>query len=203
MRHRGSAPRFRPPWMVSLQVVAMGLGLVAAASRPGPAWATVETWRQEGPTAFAKCHREGVVVSDNGRVRLGHAVSPFGSLSAARVWDLARTKDGALFAATGDSGQIFRREPKADAAWTVSYDANDSQVLSLVVGPDDTVFAGTGPNGQVIDLTRSETSGVSSRPQGPVRLGPGRRRAGQPVCGHRPERSIVETVSRRPMVAAL
>ena len=152
MRHRGSAPRFRPPWMVSLQVVAVGLGVVAAASRPEPAWATVETWRQEGPTAFAKCHREGVVVSDNGRVRLGHAVSAFGSLSAARVWDLARTKDGTLFAATGDSGQIYRREPKPDSAWAISYDASDSQVLSLVVGPDDSVYAGTGPNGQIIDL---------------------------------------------------
>src|SRR6516162_6033158 len=38
--------------------------------------AKVETWRQEGPSAFAKARREGVVISDNGRVRLGHSVSP-------------------------------------------------------------------------------------------------------------------------------
>jgi hypothetical protein len=152
MRHRGSAPRVRRPWIVSLQAVAAGLGLAVAALRPDPAWAKVETWRQEGPAAFAKCHREGVVISDNGRVRLGHAVAPVGSLNAGRVWDLARTREGAVLAATGDSGQVFRREPRTDAPWTVAYDSDDSQVLSLVVCPDGSQFAGTGPNGQVVDL---------------------------------------------------
>ena len=33
------------------------------------------------------------------------------------------------------------------------YDAEDSQVLALVVRPDGTVLAGTGPSGQLIDLT--------------------------------------------------
>src|SRR5262245_3078801 len=40
--------------------------------------AKVETWRQEGAGAFAKAHREGVVISDTGRVRLGHALAPLG-----------------------------------------------------------------------------------------------------------------------------
>jgi len=115
--------------------------------------AKVETWRQEGPTAFTKSHREGVVISDNGRVRLGHAVSPLGSLKVDRVWDLARTREGSLFAATGDAGKVFRREPGADATWTAIYDSTDSQVLSLVVCPDGTIFAGTGPSGQVVNLT--------------------------------------------------
>ncbi len=152
MRHRGSAPRVRSPWIVSLQAVGLSIGLVAATLRTDPAWAKVETWRQEGPTAFAKCHREGVVISDNGRGRLGHAVAPVGSLSAGRVWDLARTREGVLLAATGDSGQVFRREPKVDAPWIVAFDSGDSQVLSLVVCPDGSQFAGTGPTGQVVNL---------------------------------------------------
>jgi len=103
MRHRGSAPRVRSPWIVSLQAVAVVIGLTASALWSNPAWAKVETWRQEGPSAFAKCHRESVVISDNGRVRLGHAVAPLGSMSAGHVWDLARTREGLLLAATGDS----------------------------------------------------------------------------------------------------
>jgi hypothetical protein len=134
---------------------------------PQAAWAKGETWRQEGPAAFAKCHRERVVISDQGRVRLGHAVSPFGSLSAGRVWDLARTRDGVLLAATGDAGQIFRRAPKADSAWTVSYDSTDSQALALVVCPDGSVFAGTGPNGQVMSVT--DPKHPASRPDPKVR----------------------------------
>ncbi len=130
------------------------------------ALAKVETWRQEGPTAFAKSHREGVVVSDNGRVRLGHAVSPLGTLKADRVWDLARARGGSLFAATGDAGKVFRRDPAADATWSIIYDSADSQVLSLVVSPDGTVFAGTGPSGQVVNLT--DPKHPASRPDAKV-----------------------------------
>lgn len=162
MRTSGSARRHSTPWIIPLLLV----GLASAASPGGfgtlPAWGKVETWRQEGPTAFAKAHRESLVISDNGRVRLGHAVSPVGSLTAARVWDLARTRDGAILAATGDSGQVFRRDSKPGSTWSVMVDVADSQVLSLVAGPDGTVFAGTGPSGQVVNLT--DPKHPSSRP---------------------------------------
>ena len=105
-------------------------------------WAKDEAWRQEGPAAFTKSHREGVVVSDSGRVRLGHAIAPLAALGAERVWDLARIRSGALFACTGDAGKVFRREPTKDAAWTVHFDSSDSQALCLAVCPDGTIFAG-------------------------------------------------------------
>jgi hypothetical protein len=124
--------------------------------------AKVETWRQDGPTAFAKCHREGVVISDNGRVRLGHALAPLGSLAAERVWDLAQTRDGTVYAATGDAGKVFRREARADASWSLVYDSSDTQVLSLVVLADGTVYGGTGPNGNVVNL--SDPKHPASRP---------------------------------------
>ncbi|HZW32992.1 MAG TPA: hypothetical protein VFF52_19915, partial [Isosphaeraceae bacterium] len=95
MRHRGSAPRVRPVRMVWVRLAAIGLGVGLGLGPAGflanRALAKVETWRQEGPAAFTKCHRESVVVSDNGRVRLAQAVTAVGSLSAGRVWDLART----------------------------------------------------------------------------------------------------------------
>ncbi len=125
--------------------------------------AKVETWRQEGPTAFAKAHREGVVVSDTGRIRLGHALAPLGTIGVERVWDLARTREGILLAATGDGGKVMGREPKAGANWSVVYDCSsgqrrlfeggDTQVLSLVVTPEGISYAGTGPSGQVVNLT--------------------------------------------------
>jgi hypothetical protein len=136
--------------MIGLIFVGFAVSSLDGGSR---AWAKVETWRQEGSSAFAKCHRESVVISDTGRVRLGQSVAPVGTLTAARVWDLARMRDGSILAATGDSGQVFRREAKADRPWTVLYDSPDSQVLSLVTCPDGTVFAGTGPTGQVVNLT--------------------------------------------------
>jgi hypothetical protein len=115
--------------------------------------AKVETWRQEGAGAFAKAHRDGVVISDTGRVRLGHALAPLGAIGVERVWDLARTREGILLAATGDAGKVLGREPKAGATWNVVYDSSDSQVLSLVVTPAGISYAGTGPTGQVVNLT--------------------------------------------------
>ena len=144
---------------------ALTLGMIISTSvliLPVLAFAKVETWRQEGATAFAKSHREGVVISDNGRIRLGHSVAPLGTLSAGRVWDLARTREGTLLAATGDAGQVFHKEPAADSAWTLAFDSNDSQVLSLIVCPNGSVFAGTGPNGQVVDL--ADPKHPTSRP---------------------------------------
>jgi hypothetical protein len=139
--------------------VAASIVCVAATAR-----AKLETWRQEGPTAFAKAHREGVVVSDTGRIRLGHALAPLGTIGVERVWDLARTREGILLAATGDSGKVMGREPKAGASWSVVYDcaagaragfskASDTQVLSLCVTPEGISYAGTGPSGQVVNLT--------------------------------------------------
>jgi WD40 repeat protein len=131
--------------------------------------AKLETWREDSSAAFSKGRRERVVISDGGRIRLSHALGPIGTLDANRVWDLAHTPDGDVFAATGDAGKVFRRpaqkknndndkakdkeKDKDDAAWSVVYDARDTQALALAVRADGHVFAGTGPSGQVVDLT--------------------------------------------------
>ncbi len=162
MLHCGSNRRVGPSCVSGRVSTFLMVLLVIAGPLAGPATAKVETWRQEGPSAFARAHKEGVVISDNGRVRLGHSVAPVGKLEAARVWDLARTADGSILAATGDSGRVYRRGPKQDAAWSVAYDASDSQVLSLVACPDGTLVAGTGPTGQVVNV--SDPHHPASRP---------------------------------------
>lgn len=134
----------------------MTLGLVATAAVVVcwlPAVAKLESWREENAATFNKARRERVVVSDSGKVRLGHALKPVGSLDAARVWDLALGKSGEVYAATGDGGKVFRRDDGADSPWTLAYDAADTQALALAVGPEGHVFVGTGPTGQVVDLT--------------------------------------------------
>ena len=120
------------------------------------AWAKVDTWRQEGASAFAKHHRERVVISDQGHVRLGQALLPTGPLAAERVWDLARAADGTIYAATGDAGKVFRQSTKEGSAWTVAIDAPDSQALALAATPEGKVYVGTGPGGQVIEVTDPE-----------------------------------------------
>ncbi|MFO0910297.1 MAG: WD40 repeat domain-containing protein [Isosphaeraceae bacterium] len=114
--------------------------------------ARLESWRTESASAFRKGQRDRVVVSDSGTVRLGQALAPVGKLEASRVWDLVRSRAGAVYAATGDQGKVLRRPGDGTTDWSVALDADDSQVLSLAIGPDNHVFAGTGPSGQVIDV---------------------------------------------------
>ena len=133
---------------LSAAVFALALSNVAQAK--------LQTWRQEGAAAFSKHRREHVAISDQGHVRLGRSLQPTGALAAERVWDLARGRDGMIYAATGDSGKVFRQEPQKETAWTLALDAADTQVLSLVAMPDGKIYAGTGPSGQLIDLTDPE-----------------------------------------------
>ncbi len=139
------------------------LGVVSVALALAPsALAKLETWRQDTSSAFGKGHRERVVISDNGRVRLGQDLKPTAKLDANRVWDLARTAQGVVYAATGDAGKVFHHEGKDDTPWTLSYDAPDTQALALAVLPNGHVVVGTGPTGQVVDLT--DPTHPASRP---------------------------------------
>ena len=124
--------------------------------------AKVETWRQDSASAFAKGKKERVVVSDTGRVRLGRKVAPTSPLEATHVWDLAQTKGGVIYAATGSAGRVYRREGKD--AWTVAHDADDSQALSVASLPDGRVFAGTGPTGKVIEVSDPKAQAVALDP---------------------------------------
>ena len=76
MSHRSSAHGVRP----RCRLLFLDRALSSPFGDDRRAVAKVETWRQEGPAAFAKCRRDGVVISDGGRVRLGHALSSLGSL---------------------------------------------------------------------------------------------------------------------------
>jgi hypothetical protein len=138
----------------------LACALCALVSVPSAHAGKVETWRIDTSSALAKGKRERVVVSDSGRVRLGQTLDPTETLDAMRVWDLVRGPDGSIYAATGDAGRVFRRQ--GEKAWTVAYDAADTQALSLVVGTGGHLFVGTGPSGQVVDVT--DSAHPASRP---------------------------------------
>ena len=161
--------------------------MMAALAVAVSAWAKLDTWRQEGASAFAKHHRERVVISDQGHARLGQALLPTGPLAAERVWDLARASDGTVYAATGDAGKVFRQSTKEGAAWTVAFDAADTQALALAATPRGEGLRGHRARRPGDRGHRSAASGLPSRSQGAVHLGPRRRRR-KATCSRRPAR---------------
>jgi hypothetical protein len=156
------APRLAPlPALASARRAAGAFALVVLAVGAARA-AKVESWRVESAADFRAGSREGVVVSESGRVSLSRRIGPTAKLDAAHVWDLARTPDGTLWAASGDAGRVYRKAPGADA-WAVAHDAEDTQVLALAAAPDGTLYAGTGPSGQVVVL-KGDAKPAASRP---------------------------------------
>ena len=127
------------------------------------AWAKVETWRQEGPTAFAKARREGVVISDE-RPRSARA---FG-LDTGKAERRAGLGPGQgplrhHLCRHRRPGEGLSPRAQARRKLDLAYDSSDSQALALVVCPDGTVYVGTGPTGQVVNIT--DPAHPSSRPE--------------------------------------
>ena len=111
--------------------------------------AKVKVWHQHGPASYDKAKFNHAVVSSEGVLTLSRRLKLLVNPGAANVWGLAESKDGVLYAATGDEGKIFRVEGETSK---VVYTAKDSQVLSLVAADDGAVYAGTGPGGKIVRL---------------------------------------------------
>jgi hypothetical protein len=112
--------------------------------------AKVKVWHQRGQASFDKAKFNRAVVSSEGVLTVSRRLKLLANPGAANVWALAESKDGVLYAATGDEGKIFRVDGET---CKVAYTAKDSQVLSLVAADDGSVYAGTGPGGQIVRLS--------------------------------------------------
>lgn len=79
--------------------------------------------------------------------KAGEAQKPWVTLEGADyVWALAfDAKQNALYAATGPEGKIFRVDAQGKAQ--VYFDADESHVVSLALGPDGTLYAGSSGKG--------------------------------------------------------
>jgi hypothetical protein len=113
--------------------------------------ARVKVWHQYKPSHFDKARLKRTVVSNEGTLRLSRHLRPLAALEASHVWDLVADGKGNLYAATGDSGKVFKIT--ADGKVSVAHTSDDPQVLCLALAPDGSVYAGTGPSGRVVRIT--------------------------------------------------
>jgi outer membrane protein assembly factor BamB len=130
--------------------LALSMGLLPARfARAGK----VKVWHHARPADHEKARLHQAVVSSEGVIRLARRLEPLANLDARHVWALAEDSQGNLYAATGDEGKLFRISPAGKTS--VVYTASGSQILSLVVTPDDTVYAGVGPTGTIVQVPPS------------------------------------------------
>lgn len=110
--------------------------------------AKVKVWHHHNQGHYEKARFKQAVVSSEGNLRLSRQLRPLPGVEAMHAWAVVEDRAGNLFVATGDEGKLFK--VAADGKASVVYSSPDSQLLSLALAPDATVYVGTGPSGQVV-----------------------------------------------------
>ena len=84
------------------------------------------------------------------------------------IWDLAADPKGNLYAATGPTGQLWKRS--RDGKWSLLLDSKAAHLLCVAVGPDGAVYAGSDGEGLIYRVGRDgKVSVVYDAPQAEVR----------------------------------
>lgn len=125
----------------------LALGMTAA---PLPA-GKVAVWRQSSKAEFEKGKLSGVVVSADGEIVLGRQARAVADTSAELVWDLVRSPQSKLYAATGMPGAVI--EFDASGSTRKIWEHAEWQALSLAPLADGSLLVGIGPTGAILRIS--------------------------------------------------
>lgn len=76
----------------------------------------------------------------------------FASSDVQYVWSMLQTVDGMIYAATGPNGQLYSIDESGKS--TVLFDGDENNLLCLASDGKDLIYAGTDPNGLVLEINR-------------------------------------------------
>jgi hypothetical protein len=104
-------------------------------------------WEMSTYADFIRGKFDGISLSRDGRITLGPKIDPVFTSDQPVVWAAAEGPEGAIYAATGNRGRVYKidRAGKASLLWT----APEPEVFAIAVGKDGAVYAGTSPDGKV------------------------------------------------------
>ncbi|HXR75912.1 MAG TPA: hypothetical protein VN737_08050 [Bryobacteraceae bacterium] len=124
--------------------------------------ATSTAWEVTGFTDFLKGRISSLSLSPDGILQLGPSVRWDTPLDQPALWALAKTRDGAIYAATGHQGKVFRISPdgKSDAVWS----AGQSEVFAVCVDAKGVLYAGSSPNGGVYRIENGKAAEIWHSP---------------------------------------
>lgn len=106
-------------------------------------------WTMATAADFIQGRSEGAVVSLDGAVLAGPALTARLTTSPAQVWSLAAAADGTLWAGTGGDGRLVRIRP-GQPEETV-FDAEEHSIFA-VAAAGERVYAASSPDGRVYRL---------------------------------------------------
>ena len=109
-------------------------------------------WIHDTAEEFLRGEPSGVSVMSDGTLRLAPDVNKIAERDEPYVWDLARDpRNGDVYLGTGDDGLVVRVRGNQSEDF---FQAASLEVVSVAVGDDGRVYAGTAPEGLVYAITR-------------------------------------------------
>lgn len=124
--------------------------------------ATSTSWETAGYADFAKGRFSGLSLSSDGTVQLGPLIRWQTNMGQPALWALATASDGAVYAATGHSGRVFRIAP--DGTSQPVWKAEQSEIFAIAPGPKSSIYAASSPNGGVFRLEGGKAEEVWHSP---------------------------------------
>ncbi len=127
--------------------------IAAAAMATTAAYASGTTaWEMNSWADFIRGKFDGISLSRDGRITLGPKMDPVFTSDQPVVWAAAEGTDGAIYAATGNRGRVYKidRAGNSSLYWT----APEPEVFAITAGGDGAVYAGTSPDGKVYRIEK-------------------------------------------------
>ncbi len=107
-------------------------------------------WELSSFSDFVKGSFDGVALGRDGRLSLAPRLDPVFTSQQPVIWSVAAAPDGALYAATGHLGRVFRIEK--DGASRLVWTADKPEVFAITVDAKGVLYAGTSPDGKIFRI---------------------------------------------------
>jgi hypothetical protein len=130
--------------------------VVCAAFLPSAFGSGTATWEMTSYSDFIKGKFTGLSLSREGRLSLGPKVDTLFTSDQPVIWSVAQGADGALYAATGHRGRIYKvdKAGKSSLIWT----APEPEIFAIAADRSGAIYAGTSPDGKVYKIENGSAS---------------------------------------------
>jgi sugar lactone lactonase YvrE len=116
--------------------------------------ASSSVWEMTSFGDFIKGKFDGVSLGRDGRLSLAPKLDTFFSSEQPVIWTVASGPDGALYAATGHRGRVFRIDPAG--APRLLWTADRPEVFALVVDRTGVIYAASSPDGKIYRIENGQ-----------------------------------------------
>jgi hypothetical protein len=120
-------------------------------------------WQVSTQADFLKGEVENLSIDMHGRLVLGPETTTVGESTTPFLWALVPSRDGGVYAGSGNDGQVFKYAP--GGARSVFFDAPELEVHALAPAPDGGLYVGTSPEGKIYRVAANGTSSVYFDPE--------------------------------------